>query len=119
MSTMHQWVMCVGLIACGTPGSPASSDAGSDAPPSVVDAAPDTPGPVDETATWARYSIAVGAHSATVTNGAAGNPRAGFITGVGTRGFDLVLDPSAIYVLTNPTQPEDQLDWNKLPGVSD
>jgi hypothetical protein len=24
-----------------------------------------------------------------------------------------------MYTLTNPTQPDDQLDWNKLPGLSD
>ena len=31
----------------------------------------------------------------------------------------LPLWPSAAYVITKPTQPEDQLDFNKLPGFSD
>lgn len=50
--------------------------------------------------------------------GSAGNPVALFSTVPG-RDFRLKLNPSAVYVITRPTQPEDQLDWNKLPGFSD
>jgi len=68
---------------------------------------------------WSRYDIAVGAHSATVTRGAsATSPKAGFTTASGRR-YHFAFDPSAAYVLTSPTQPEDQFDWNKLPGLSD
>lgn len=68
---------------------------------------------------WSRYSIATGAHSATVTRGSqATNPLAGFSTASGRR-YHFLFDASAAYVLTNPTQPEDQFDWNKLPGLSD
>lgn len=35
------------------------------------------------------------------------------------REYDFAFDTSAMYVLVNPTQPDDQFDWNKLPGVSD
>lgn len=68
---------------------------------------------------WSRYAIAAGAHSATVTRGAqATAPLAGFSTASGRR-YHFLFDASAAYVLTNPTQPEDQFDWNKLPGLSD
>lgn len=68
---------------------------------------------------WSRYDIAAGAHSATVTRGAAATaPKAGFSTAAGRR-YHFAFEPSAAYVLTNPTQPEDQFDWNKLPGLSD
>lgn len=68
---------------------------------------------------WSRYDIATGAHPATVTRGAsATTPRAGFSSASGRR-FHFAFDASAAYVLTNPTQPEDQFDWNKLPGLSD
>ena len=68
---------------------------------------------------WSRYDIAAGAHSATVTRGASATaPKAGFSTASGRR-YHFVFDQSAAYVLTNPTQPEDQFDWNKLPGLSD
>ncbi|MBL9038137.1 MAG: hypothetical protein JNG84_06455, partial [Archangium sp.] len=30
-----------------------------------------------------------------------------------------IFNPSAAYTITNPAQPGDQLDWNKLPGLSD
>ena len=69
--------------------------------------------------TWPQYRIAVGAHSATVVSGTTGTkPKAGFTT-ISQRGFRLAFDASAEYVLTNPTQPADQFDWNKLPGLSD
>lgn len=68
---------------------------------------------------WAKYTINIGDHSATVDqNGAPAAPLAGF-TSVSQRTFDFIFDPSAEYTLTNPTQPEDQFDYNKLPGFSD
>ncbi|MFC4604171.1 hypothetical protein [Rhodococcus kronopolitis] len=87
-------VMATGLSACLAPGTP--------------------PG-------WSSYTIARGAHSASVDSptGATG-PLAGWISPSGaSRTYDLVLTPTAEYVLTAPTQPEDQFDWNKLPGFSD
>ncbi|MCB1015755.1 MAG: carboxypeptidase regulatory-like domain-containing protein [Acidimicrobiales bacterium] len=68
---------------------------------------------------WSRYQVAAGAHSASVTRGAtATNPLAAFTTVAGRR-YHFLFDASAAYVLTDPTQPEDQFDWNKLPGLSD
>lgn len=67
---------------------------------------------------WATYTIEPGNHDADVTGGAPGNPLRGFVE-VGGRNYRFAFDPSAAYVLTNPTDPEDQLDWNKLPGLSD
>lgn len=70
-------------------------------------------------ARWSRYDIAAGAHSATVTRGASATaPKAGF-SSAGGRRYHFAFEPSAAYVLTSPTQPEDQFDWNKLPGLSD
>jgi hypothetical protein len=45
-------------------------------------------------------------------------PIAGFTTVAG-RSYELTFDTSAIYQLTDPTQPNDQFDWNKTPGFSD
>ena len=70
-------------------------------------------------ASWPRYTIAPGAHGATLATGVAGNPMSGFIKGVAARDYHLAFDTSAIYALTKPAQPDDQLDWNKLPGLSD
>lgn len=70
------------------------------------------------TAGWAVYTIPVGAHSASVRDASPGSPLAWF-TRVSGRDYQFRFNPSARYVLTRPTQPEDQLDWNKLPGVSD
>ena len=68
---------------------------------------------------WARYTIAPGAHAATVAlNGAATSPLAGLSFATG-RTYEFIFTPTAEYVLTNPVQPDDQLDWNKLPGLSD
>lgn len=68
---------------------------------------------------WSKYTIPVGAHPANVSQGAqATAPLAGF-TSVAARRFHFAFDATARYVLTNPTQPEDQFDWNKLPGLSD
>ncbi|MFC9790135.1 hypothetical protein [Rhodococcus sp. NPDC127528] len=70
---------------------------------------------------WSSYTIAQGAHSASVDRPAgATGPLAGWISpGGASRTYDFVLTPTAEYVLTSPTQPEDQFDWNKLPGFSD
>ena len=70
------------------------------------------------TAGWAQYTIDVGAHSASIRGGTAGNPLAWF-TDVSGRDYSFRFNSTASYVLTHPTQPEDQLDWNKLPGFSD
>lgn len=67
---------------------------------------------------WAQYTVSPGSHGATISGGSAGNPVALFSTVPG-RDFRMKLNPSAVYVITRPTQPEDQLDWNKLPGFSD
>lgn len=68
--------------------------------------------------TWAQYVIAAGVHDAQLVDRTPRNPIDGVVSVVG-REYELVLDQSAIYELTAPTQPNDQLDWNKLPGLSD
>lgn len=70
---------------------------------------------------WSSYTIEPGRHDATVARPAGiTGPKAGWVApGGGSRTYDLTLTPTAEYVLTNPTQPEDQFDWNKLPGFSD
>ncbi|HYF46885.1 MAG TPA: hypothetical protein VD926_11785, partial [Acidimicrobiales bacterium] len=45
-------------------------------------------------------------------------PLLGFTRAAG-RTYHFIFDSSARYVLTDPVEPEDQLDWNKLPGLSD
>lgn len=68
---------------------------------------------------WSYYSIAAGAHSAQVTRGAeATQPLAGF-TSVSRRRYHFTFTNSMRYRITAPVQPEDQFDWNKLPGLSD
>ena len=68
---------------------------------------------------WAKAVISTGSHPATVTrNGAPRLPLAGFVS-VSSRTWDFIFDASAMYRITNPVQPDDQLDWNKLPGLSD
>jgi hypothetical protein len=68
---------------------------------------------------WNTHTIARGRHNATVTRGArAPAPLVGF-TRLAGRTYHFAFDSSARYVLTEPTEPEDQLDWNKLPGLSD
>lgn len=79
--------------------------------PAAEPPAPDAP-------TWATYTIATGAHDAHLTDRSPKNPTDGVTSAIG-RDYDFILDPSAIYTLTNPTDPTDQLDWNKLPGFSD
>jgi hypothetical protein len=41
------------------------------------------------------------------------------VADVAGRDYQLALDGSARYVLTAPVESNDQLDWNKLPGLSD
>jgi len=77
--------------------------------------APDTP------PGWSSYTIERGGHTALVYRppGVAG-PLDGWVSpGGSSRAYDFVFTPTAEYVLTSPTQPEDQFDWNKLPGFSD
>ncbi len=89
---------CLFVAGCGGPDG------------ASVDAAPER--------TWASYVIAAGHHEAMLVGRTPKNPIDGVVSVVG-REYELALDPSAIYELTMPTQPEDQLDWNKLPGLSD
>lgn len=67
---------------------------------------------------FALYTISPGAHSATISGATSGNPISWFSTVEG-RDYRFRFNPSSQYVITKPTQPEDQLDWNKLPGFSD
>jgi len=85
----------------------------------VVDAGRPPDGGVSGHPGWAKAVIPIGGHASTVTrNGAPRLPLAGFVS-VSSRAFDFIFDASAMYRITNPVQPDDQLDWNKLPGVSD
>lgn len=68
---------------------------------------------------WAKALIPAGSHPAIVTrNGAPRLPLSGLVS-VPSRTWDFIFDASAMYRITNPVQPGDQLDWNKLPGLSD
>ena len=67
---------------------------------------------------WATYTIAPGFHGATVSGASAGNPLAWFTTVEG-RDYLFRFNASAQYEITHPTEPADQMDWNKLPGLSD
>jgi len=67
---------------------------------------------------WAQYTVNVGAHGASVSGAAPGSPLSLFTTVAG-RDYRFRFNPSASYVITRPTEPSDQLDWNKLPGISD
>jgi hypothetical protein len=129
---MRWLVYLLPVAACSGPGAldgpvvalePAPSS-----PPGDTDAgaASDASSPFEASAeprppvtAWARYTIDPGAHTATLTTAAAGSPRGGLVSGLGARDYELALDASAAYVLTAPAQPDDQLDWNKLPGLSD
>ncbi len=81
----------------------------------ALDAAPE---PDTFVEVWATYTIEPGQHDALVTGGAPDNPLRGFQT-IDGRDYRFAFDGSAAYVITQPTQPGDQLDWNKLPGLSD
>lgn len=67
---------------------------------------------------WALYTVPVGAHGASISGGSAGNPVSLFTTVPG-RDYRFRFNSSAAYTLTHPTDPADQFDWNKLPGLSD
>lgn len=101
--------MICGLWAC----SPVEPDAQPDS--SLI---PASARRAELSAGWALYTIDVGAHSASISGGQPGNPIQWFTRVLG-RDFQFRMNPSARYVLTRPTQPDDQLDWNKLPGFSD
>ena len=91
------------LLACSDPGVPPPAvDAGRDAAP----------------ITWATYRIDVGLHSAMLEGATDAHPLRN-LTMVDGRDYQFAFDPSAAYVLTEPVDPADQLDWNKLPGLSD
>jgi len=106
------------LVGCaGSPPGASTCEACAKADAGAPDAGPPDAGfPTSE---WARYTIAPGAHSATVERAAHGNPKAALVSGLAGRDYQFIFDASAIYTLTEPVQPEDQLDWNKLPGLSD
>lgn len=65
---------------------------------------------------WATYTIAAGVHDAHLAHREPKNPIDGVVSVTG-RDYELILDDSAIYTIVDP--PNDQLDWNKLPGLSD
>lgn len=73
---------------------------------------------IDAPRTWATYHTAVGRHDATSTGCEPDNPLRS-LTQVSGRDYRFAFDPSAAYVITAPVEPNDQLDWNKLPGLSD
>lgn len=111
-------VLALGACSGGGDDQPADHDGGGpDATVGGPDAAVDAPSP-DAGPVWATYRIEVGRHDATITGGGEGNPIRAF-TQVDGRDFLFAFDSSAAYTLTMPTQPEDQFDWNKLPGLSD
>lgn len=109
------------LLAC-SPGGVTQDPTGEVPPEPPGDSAPPPALSPEEQAQlaagWALYTIDVGAHSARVSGGSSGNPLAWF-TSVPGRDYSFRFNSSARYVLTRPMQPEDQLDWNKLPGLSD
>ena len=76
------------------------------------------PGAPVDARVWATYRISAGEHTAHVEGRVPHDPIDG-VTSVVGRDYELVLDPSARYVLDAPVEPTDQLDWNKLPGLSD
>ncbi|MBA3456914.1 MAG: hypothetical protein H0T42_27745 [Deltaproteobacteria bacterium] len=76
--------------------------------------APDAPAEPE----WATYVIRAGRHDAQIIDRSLTNPTDGVSDAIG-RDYELILDPSAIYELVDPVEPTDQLDWNKLPGLSD
>jgi hypothetical protein len=99
----HRALVGLGLgLLAGCGGSASSTDAGT----------------ADAEVTWARYVIEPGDHDAIIEGGGDDNPVTGFVPVTG-RDYELALDPSAEYVLIDPVEPGDQLDWNKLPGLSD
>jgi hypothetical protein len=68
---------------------------------------------------WNTHTIARGRHNATVQRGASAPAPLLGVTRAAGRSYHLILDASARYTITDPVEPGDQLDWNKLPGLSD
>lgn len=95
-----------------------SFDAGSPDSGPVFDAGTPDAGPVTGHPGWARYTVPTGAHAATLVLNGAPSPLAG-LSFAASRTYEFIFTASAMYELINPTQPDDQLDWNKLPGLSD
>lgn len=126
---LRAWAIAACFVACGTPVTSSDEGPADAGAPSEFTATPepardparphDSDAGVPPVSDWPRYVIEPGAHSATVVRAAAGNPLAGLVDGIGARTYDLAFDASAIYAITAPAQPNDQLDWNKLPGLSD
>lgn len=117
-SLLLSWIM-LGCGATGETGAPPSELPSDPASPVVEPSAELTPDEVAQLAAgWALYTIDVGAHSARVSGGSTGNPLAWFTSTAG-RDYSFRFNSSASYVITRPMQPDDQLDWNKLPGLSD
>jgi hypothetical protein len=64
-------------------------------------------------------TVSPGSHTATTTGTyEPTRPLAGFTTAT-HRDFWLAFDATAEYLITNPTEPDDQWDFNKTPGLSD
>ena len=99
------WLPLVLASGCATPADTVAPDA------AVVTDAP-------EERSFATYTILPGAHSAQLSDREPRNPIDGVVSVTG-RDYELALNSSAIYELTMPTDPADQFDWNKLPGLSD
>lgn len=105
LAGMSRWVAltCAAAAACGQPADVPPTDA------AELDAFVEV---------WATYVILPGRHDADIEGGTPESPLRGFQTIAG-RDYRFAFDASAAYELTEPTEPGDQLDWNKLPGLSD
>lgn len=105
------------LPACSSSSTTGDVDGGAlDGPPAgPADAA--SPGDA-ATDSWALYTIEIGAHDGTLSARQPGNPIDG-ISNVAGRDYRFRLNSSAMYQITHGAQPNDQFDWNKLPGISD
>jgi hypothetical protein len=111
-------LFCLLGPACSSPASGNSSDGGGGSPDSAAPAADGSAAGDAAVDPWALYTIDVGSHDATLTGRQPGNPIDGLST-VSGRDYRFRLNPSAVYQIINGTQPDDQFDWNKLPGISD
>jgi hypothetical protein len=125
-SVPHLVAFCL-ATSCAPAAAPVDVDMDVPAPDAATDDLTNVaqgPQPIPDAATadlaveWSKYTIDPGAHIARVDAAMSGAPLQ-FLTTVSGRDFDLRFNPSAIYVITSPVQPNDQLDWNKLPGFSD
>ena len=68
---------------------------------------------------WSTYTIDDGAHSARVRVRSEATPPLRGLTNEHRRRYHFVFTPTTRYRITDPVQPDDQFDWNKLPGLSD